>query len=133
MTVRPAVPIALAAALALAAPARAGDFTAKEICRAAIATIMSRSPNIIKIDGIGDDGTIYLWYVRWNDRTRWDYKCKLAGDRVLWGAAQGRWQTAPGDSVVTYLVKGGEIEIEDKRADGRTRKRHYTSEQFGER
>jgi opacity protein-like surface antigen len=120
----------VAMAVAALSAAAAEDFNRNQICRAAIATIMSRSPNIIKIEGTGDDGVIYLWYVRWNDQTRWDYKCKVEGERILWGALQGRWQTEPRDAVVTYAVKDGLLEIEEKRATGHTRTRHYTRKQF---
>src|SRR5688500_4940108 len=77
-----------------AADLRAADrqpFTSAQICKAAIGVVMGRNPATMKVDkSIGN--VTYISYVRPDDRKRWAYKCKLDGNRVLWGADDGRWR-----------------------------------------
>lgn len=82
----------------------------EDICKASIATIMGRDPSIMKIDTIQGD-VVYLSYIRSNDETRWSYKCKLDGSKVIWGNAEGRWRT---EELVTFTVSGDTVTITDK-------------------
>lgn len=81
----------------------------EDICKASIATIMGRDVSIINIDVIKDD-SVYLSYVRSNDGTQWSYKCKVDGNKVIWGNADGRWRT---DELVTYTVSSNIVTITD--------------------
>ncbi|MFT5133561.1 MAG: hypothetical protein ACI9SC_002034 [Gammaproteobacteria bacterium] len=88
----------------------AKTITNEDICKASIGTILGRVPSLMKIDNI-QENVVYLSYIRKNDGTKWSYKCKLEGDRIIWGTAAGRWKT---DDVVTYDVSGNTVTITDR-------------------
>ena len=98
---------------------RKGQEQAKSICRAAIGTVMGRDPGIIKAT-ISDANPkeVELFYIRQNDGTRWEYKCKLEDNRAIWGIPSGRWRTLPEDGTVTFTISGSgdsaSVTIEDK-------------------
>jgi len=82
----------------------------EDICKASIATIMGRDLSIMKTDSIQGD-VVYLSYIRSNDGTRWSYKCKLDGNKIIWGNADGRWRT---EELITFTVSGDTVTITDK-------------------
>lgn len=82
------------------------DFTTDQICRAGIATIMSKDPSIISIYKKSGD-VKYLAYIRKSDGSKWSYKCKIKGFRIHWGSirsdgSEGRWRTHPADAKVIF-------------------------------
>lgn len=78
---------------------------------------MGRDPGIIKIEKeTGND--IYLSYERSGDRERFAYKCRILGDRIIWGSDTGRWRTYPTDSKVSFNVDGETLSIQDRFRDG---------------
>ena len=81
----------------------------ENICKASIATIMGRNPSIMKIDNI-QSNVVYLSYIRSNDRTRFSYKCKLEGSKIVWGNADGRWRT---EDLITFTVSGNTVTVTD--------------------
>lgn len=98
------------------------------LCKAAIATIMNRNPATMRTRGQGDSTLVS--YTR-SDGNRYTYKCKLKGNRVLWGNSDGRWRTHPADSKVFYRVGEGRVFIEDRFGDGSSTKKSYTFGQLG--
>lgn len=111
-----------------AAPPGPGTFSEEAICKSGIATRMGRDPSIIAIDGTLD-GVIFLSYTQPDDGTHWAYKCKLEGDRILWGSKTGRWRVRPMDSTIIYLIRGDTIRVEDHFTDGVYR-REFNLEQL---
>ena len=113
--------------------AYAGDkraFSENQICKAGIAKIMGRDPTIIKIDRVANDA-IYLSYVRQDDQSKWKYKCKLEGNRIIWGSDTGRWRSHPMDSKVTFKVTGNSITVTDSFSDGSSSSETYSLDQVG--
>jgi len=107
-----------------------GVFSENQICKAGIAKIMGRNPAIIKIDRVANDA-IYLSYVRQDDQTKWKYKCKVEGNRIIWGSDIGRWRIHPMDSKVSFKVAGSSITVVDAFGDGSSSKETYSLEQVG--
>ena len=105
-------------------------FTKNQICKAGIAKIMGRDPSIIKIDSKSGE-TIYLSYVRQDDKTKWKYKCKINGNQILWGSYTGRWRTHAMDSKVRYKIRGKSITVTETFSDGSSSKETYTVESIG--
>jgi hypothetical protein len=62
-----------------------------QLCKAGIAALMGRNPGTIKINRVKND-VIYLSYRRPDDGKDWRYKCKIQGNRIMWGADDGRWR-----------------------------------------
>ena len=94
-----------------------GKFSDWHICRATIAGLMGRDPSIISIDKVfGRE--IYLSYIRANDKKKWSYKCKIDGNKVLWGTAKGNWRLRREHSKLTFRVAGEIIIITEKFSDG---------------
>lgn len=74
-----------------------------QICRAAISTVMGRPSASIGAEARGD--TIFLSYVRADDGSVWEYRCRVEGSRILWASEPGgRWRDHPMDEKVTYRV-----------------------------
>lgn len=88
-----------------------------QICKAGIAAIMGRSPSIIKVKNPSSP-EIFLSYKRPDDGTIWSFKCKIQGNRIMWGNSDGRWRTHELDEVVTYNVQGGTVTVHEKYSDG---------------
>ncbi len=108
-----------------------GVFSMNQVCKAGIAKIMGRNPSIIQIDRVAK-GVIYLSYVRQDDKTKWKYKCKIEGNRIIWGSDTGRWRTNPMDSMVSFQVSGNLITVKDAFSDGSSSNETYSLEQIGE-
>lgn len=108
-----------------------GNFSENQICKAGIAKIMGKNPAIIKIDRVANDST-YLSYVRQADQTRWKYKCKIEGNRIIWGADTGRWRTHPMDSKITFNESAHQITVIDTFSDGSSSSETYSLGEVGE-
>ena len=89
----------------------------EQICKDAIAAIMGQSPTIISITKT-ESGVVYLNYVRQNDGSRWSYRCKLEGDRVIWASETGRWRTDGYDDKITHRINDNSVEIIQRFSDG---------------
>ena len=90
--------------------------TKVQVCKAAISSIMGVEPETIKTSE-KKDGTIYLYYQLDGKWSRYDYKCKLEGDKVIWGTALARWRTHDDDSVITFSVKNAQLIIKESFPD----------------
>lgn len=117
--------------VATSALAQDSSFSGPQICKATIAMIMGRDPSIIRTDRV-ENGVVYLSYVRPDDGTRWTYRCRIDGKRVLWGSVDGRWRDHPDDEVVTYAVRGGQLHIEERYSDGSANQESFSLEQLGD-
>lgn len=104
--------------------ASTGNFTAAQVCKAGIGAAMGRPPSIIKTDN-SSNGIYYLSYVRSDDRTRWRYKCKLSGNKIVWGADDGRWRSGGLDGTLRFRVDGDNITIRETHSDGSVSSRTY--------
>ena len=108
-------------------------FSDPQICKAAIAHLMGRPPESIRARIHGE--IVSLSYVRADDGTRWTYRCKVEGLRVIWASAPaGRWRTDPADETITYRTLGGpglpRLEIEEAFSDGSSSTETFTSHQL---
>jgi len=95
----------------------AEKITTEAICRFAIAARMGRDPSIVAIES-ARDGVVFLSYTHPDDGTHWAYKCRLAGNQIIWGSKDGRWRTRAMDSTLLYVIEGDRIRIEDHFTDG---------------
>lgn len=84
-----------------------------KVCKATISVVMVRPVEIISAVRTGR-GQYRLSYIRADDETEWKYKCKLEGDRVLWGAHDGRWRTHSEDSIIKYRIVGDILTITEQ-------------------
>lgn len=108
-------------AVAVGGTAQAAEFSSADICKAAIAVEMGRSPKYMKTDRPGD--TPQISYRR-EDGDLFRYRCRLEGSRVIWSGylsdekLWGRWRNAygDGDTQTHYAVDNGKLTIENERA-----------------
>jgi hypothetical protein len=107
-----------------------GDFNQEAICTAAIATIMSQSPSIIRAEKFSEKVTS-LSYIRPADGSHWNYRCMLEGDRIVWASGNGRWRNSGSDEVVSFLVKGKTLSISQRFSDNSSDTKAFTSESLG--
>lgn len=92
-------------------PVAFGDHQIGRVCRAAIGAIMARDPANIRVDSVSD-GIAQVSYARFEDGKVWKNRCRIEGDRVIWGtidahgpdAGYGRWHDGPADEVVTFQI-----------------------------
>ncbi len=91
---------------------------------------MGRDPKIIKVTK-QDKGIVYLYYVRRDDSTKWSYRCKITGSKVVWASDTGRWRTDPLDEKITYHINGKLLEITQSYSDGTSTKESFKSSQIG--
>jgi len=109
-------------------PQEPATFSREAICKFGIAARMGRDPSIIVVDEIRD-GVVFLSYTRPDDGTHWAYKCRLEGDKIIWGLKGGRWRTRPMDSTIIYVIRSDTIQVEDHYTDG-VYKRMFNIEQL---
>lgn len=81
------------------------------LCKAGIAVVMGRPIESITSVDTGD--TVALSYTRKSDGTKWDYQCKVKGERLIWAAKGGRWRNGPNDNVVTYSIGATNLAISE--------------------
>lgn len=116
-------------ALSLGSSVYADQVKDADICRFGIATVFGRSPEIMKTRHIGG-GTYKVSYVRKSDATHWHNKCRVEGNRIVWGSYDGRWRTHPADSQVTFAVSGERIVVTDTFLDGSATVKKYSIPAF---
>lgn len=92
------------------------DLMKKKICKAAISSIMGVDHTTIK-SKLKEDGSVYLYYQIDGKFRKYDYKCKLDGNKVIWGTAMARWRTQSDDAVISYEVQNGDLIIKEKFRD----------------
>lgn len=88
-------------------------FAGHHICRATIGAVMARDPYIVKVNSF-EDGIYFLSYIRPDDGTLWEFKCKHYRNTVVWASYEGRWRdsAAWGDPEITFVVNSSKSEIE---------------------
>lgn len=118
-------------ALAYGSPATAqSTFTPRQICKAGIAVVMGRVPATMKVDRVREN-VVFLSYNRPDDGKRWTYKCKIEGERIIWGADDGRWRTHPEDSVISFAIDGSSLVVAERFSDGSSNEETFTRKQLG--
>jgi hypothetical protein len=119
-----------AALTALAFPMQS-PFSPQQVCRATIGAIMGRNPEIISAyRAEAETETVYVTYIRPNDRTRWTQRCRFAGQRVIWAADGGRWRTELWDEVITFSSTPDTLTIRQVSADGESSSKTFTRSQL---
>jgi hypothetical protein len=107
----------LTVAVMTGSPALAADGpTAAAICKAGIAALMGRDPKIVRAKDNGD--IVRLSYVRENDGTLWEYRCKIEGSEIIWASKTGRWRTDPADEKLRYKAGAKSVTVDYVSADG---------------
>lgn len=107
-----------------------GEFTNEQICKATIATVMSKDPSIINIDKVSGK-VISLSYIRNADSSKWAYRCKTEGSKAIWASDTGRWRTHALDSKITFSANGNTLKVTEKYNDGSATKKSFSSKQLG--
>ena len=101
------------------------NFSKAEICKACIATVMFKDPDIIRIDKIKDQ-IVYLSYVKPTEKKRWAYRCKISGNTIIWASDKGRWRNSQYDPKITYKIDGENILIKERHSDGSGREKSFS-------
>lgn len=91
-------------------------YTHVQICKAALSSVMGVDHTVIQTEK-RKHGVIYLQYRIEGENDRYNYKCKLEENRVIWGSEKGRWRTKKGDAVVTFIVSNGNVTITERFTD----------------
>ena len=80
------------------------------IAKCAIASLMGRSPKIMKSELI--DGIYYTTYVRSDDNSTWNNKVKFIGEnQLLWASEPGRWRDNELDEKIYWSEDGSQVTI----------------------
>lgn len=127
---RAAVTIFLVSACKTIAAQTATDetvsFSEREICRAAISTIMRHPVHRVRVERVARDGVVFLSYIRAEDRTTWTFKCFTEGKAVTWAKADGRWRVHPLDSTVTYSASDDSLTVTEDFGDGSPKQANFS-------
>lgn len=91
---------------------------------------MGRSPATMKTTK-KDQGVVHFYYTRKNDGTKWSYRCKLDGARIIWASDTGRWRNDPRDEVISYRINNDVLEIIQSFSDGTTLNERFKRSQLG--
>lgn len=83
------------------APATAATIPDSGLCKAAISALMHRDVSIMRARA-GEGGWV-VSYVRTDDGTQWQFKCRVDGSQIQWGSNPGRWRA---DERLSYSVSG---------------------------
>lgn len=108
-----------------------GSFSDRDICRAGISNVMGRPLSIIRVYGSQSD-YYKLTYTRRLDNSRWNFRCKIEGDQVVWSSEKGPWRTRSGDAPVYWSVSGGgnTLTLRETYGDGSINKDVYYKKDF---
>jgi len=108
-----------------------GQFTDKEICRAGIAVTAGKPLSIVKPAGASEDFYRFT-YVREKDQTRWSFRCKVEGDRVVWATSNGPWRTRDSDWPIYWYVddSGNVLNVLEDYLDGSGNKETFRKSDF---
>lgn len=116
-------------ALAISAFATDRDLTPAEyerICKGAISAIFS--PPIDTVQVVKKESEVlFLTYMRKGDGKIWNYRCKLVGSAVIWGAVDGRWRTDLKDDKIFFSVdrRRGIFTIRQAFGDGSSEEKEF--------
>lgn len=105
-------------------------FSISQICKAGIGMMMGRDPAVMDSRVAG--GIVFLSYIREDDGTEWKYKCRLEGNRIMWGADDGRWRDNPADEALFFKVSEGRLEVEERYGDGSSSQETFSLGDLGE-
>ncbi|WP_392385381.1 hypothetical protein [Marinomonas primoryensis] len=100
-------------------------FSTKDLCKATIATTMSRDPSIMKIDA-EYEGIVYLSYLSDDLSKKWEFKCKIEGNKSIWASLKGRWRDDKLDSKITFKGDDFHLTINEIYPDNSTVIKKYT-------
>lgn len=92
---------------------------------------MGRDPSSMTVSNI-EGPIIGVSYIRKNDGTKWSYKCKIDGNKIVWGNSDGRWRESSEDSVITYKLTGNSIVVSETYSDGSKNTKNYKNGALGE-
>lgn len=117
--------VGLLAAMGLAGPAQAGEFSNAEICKATISVEMGRPTKTMKTKSSGGDPEIS--YKR-PDGDSFRYRCQVSDESVVWSTfltdtrSWGRWRNrySEGDAITTYSVANGQLTIRNDQSGDKT-------------
>jgi hypothetical protein len=114
----------LAVSMVLAAASSASarpPFGPQAICRTAIAAIADRDPKLVQAT-VTPDGVVRLTYARPIDNFVWTYRCRIAGNRVVWASEPGRWRDGAKDDKIFFEIvgRGAQIRIIENHPNGTT-------------
>jgi hypothetical protein len=104
-------------------------FTISDLCKATIATTMSKDPSIMTIDDNSNE-IIYLSYIRDFDGKKWSYKCKVNGNKAIWATLEGRWRDDKADSKITYKEENNQLIVAEKYSDNNVITKKFTKSDF---
>ncbi|MCP4957435.1 MAG: hypothetical protein GY919_17865 [Photobacterium aquimaris] len=105
------------------------EFSNENICRATIATTLHKKLSSIEVDKKVRDIT-YLYYIRKNDGSRWEYKCKVLKKDILWGMADGRWRDGKYDDPMSFTISNGKLNIAKTYYDNSILENSYSKMDF---
>ena len=122
------ISIALLTSVCIPAATYAADFSAADICKAAISVEMGRPTKTMKTRS--SEPTPEISYRR-PDGDSFRYRCQVTGDRVVWSAFMedtrewGRWRNrySDGDAATTYSTSNGVLTINNDQAGDQTFKK----------
>ena len=111
-----------------ASPALAEQVSSEVIiCRAALAALMGKDVKSVTVTRIADS-VVYTEYVQAGGK-RWNQRCKLVGNRVVWAYGNARWRESANDSTwVTYTIDPNGITIKQVTRDGSFNTRQFELE-----
>lgn len=100
------------------------------VCRAAMAAIMGREVEIMKVRVVGDKYRIS--YTRPSDGTQWSLNCWFSQRRILWQSVEadgklGRVRDHPLDEVITYDYTKERTQIHLAFSDGSQTEKSYSN------
>ncbi len=107
-----------------------GLFSDSNICIAAISIISYKPPSIINVDG-RDGNIVNLSYRRPSDGTRWEQKCKVSDNKVVWGTRGGRWRTSVHDKKMSFSVAGNDLTLIAVFHDGSKKTKSFNLSELG--
>jgi hypothetical protein len=81
------------------------------LCRAGIALTMGRP--LQSLTGNESNGIVTVSYVRQLDSSEWSYRCRIEGDKIIWGNVNGRWRTGPADDILRYSVGASSLAVSE--------------------
>lgn len=79
-----------------------GDESGK-ICKGLVSLLFNHPIDDVKITRKEGD-VMYLAHTRTTDHTTWEIKCRIQGSVIIWGNADGRWQTDKQDGQISFQV-----------------------------
>lgn len=92
------------------------NFSYEDIARYAIANSMQEPASIVNSQK--KDNYYYVAYIRPSDSQKFEYKVKFEGQRIIWGALDGRWQDTEYDEKLSFEEKENKLNIITTYSDG---------------